>query len=84
MRRGGRDFGVTNIQIGIRSTALLRRAECLTTALTLDWKRFSSEQITDFCKMEADALREFSDLPTTTNMMGFFKGVDYNTLKNAS
>ena len=36
-----------------------------------------------FCKMEADALREFSDLPTTTNMMGFFKGVDYNTLKNA-
>ena len=59
------------------------QGECLTTALTLDWKRFSSEQITDFCKMEADALREFSDLPTTTNMMGFFKGVDYNTLKNA-
>ena len=57
------------------------QGECLTTALTLDWKRFSSEQITDFCKMEADALREFSDLPTTTNMMGFFKGVDYNTLK---
>lgn len=36
-----------------------------------------------FLQKEADALREFSDLPTTTNMMGFFKGVDYNTLKNA-
>ena len=28
-------------------------------------------------------MREFSELPTTTNMMGIFKGVDYNTLKNA-
>ena len=34
------------------------QGECLTTALTLDWKRFSSEQITDFCKMEAEVSSE--------------------------
>lgn len=55
--------------------------ECTSTALAVEWRRFSTEQISRFCEMEADALRKYSDLPVTTNFMDFFKGLDYNRLK---
>lgn len=54
--------------------------EYTVTALKLDWQRFSTEQISDFCAEEIRAVREFSDLPATTNFMDFFKGLDYHRL----
>lgn len=55
--------------------------EWTTTALLVEWKRFSSEQISRFCEMEIEAVKKYSDLPATTNFMDFFKGLDYNRLK---
>ena len=55
--------------------------EMTSTALVVDWRRFSTNQISDFCEMEIRAVREESDLPATTNFMDFFKGLDYNRLK---
>ena len=46
-------------------------------AMRLDWKRFVSWQAVDFMKMEIAAVREFSDAPATTNMMGLYPGIDY-------
>lgn len=43
----------------------------------LDWRRFTSDNTLDFFKMEIAAVREFSDAPLTTNMMGFFPELDY-------
>ena len=54
--------------------------ECMTTGLELDWRRFVSEQISDFCRMERQAVAKYSDLPATTNMMDTFKNIDYNRL----
>lgn len=54
--------------------------ESRTTALELEWRRFSTEQISDFCAMEIRAVREHSDLPATANFMDFFKGFDYQRL----
>jgi beta-galactosidase len=46
--------------------------------LNLDWKRFVTDQTTDFMRHEIAALREFSpDIPVTTNMMGTFPGLNY-------
>lgn len=45
--------------------------------LKLDWARFCTDQTVDFMCMEKEALREFSDLPVTTNMMGHFPTNDY-------
>lgn len=53
------------------------RGENLVHGQNLDWKRFVSHQLLDFCKAEIKAIRTFSDLPTTTNMMGFFKPLNY-------
>ncbi|MBS1372307.1 MAG: beta-galactosidase [Lentisphaeria bacterium] len=45
---------------------------------SIDWKRFSTFQCCDFMKFEVEALRLFTpDVPVTTNMMGFFDGLDY-------
>ena len=55
--------------------------ETTSTALVLDWRRFSTEQISDFCEMEIRTVKEESDIPATTNFMDFFKGLDYNRLK---
>lgn len=43
----------------------------------LDWRRFVSAQIVEFFEMEIAAVREYSDLPVTTNMMGLYGIVDY-------
>lgn len=56
--------------------------ECLVHALKLDWKRFVTEQMTDFCRMEIEAVRTHSSLPVTTNFMDFFKNLNYNRLQS--
>ena len=48
--------------------------------LNLDWKRFVTAQMADFCEKEAEALRTCSPLPVTTNFMDFFKSLDYHQL----
>jgi beta-galactosidase len=46
--------------------------------LNLDWKRFVTDQTTDFMMNEIGALREFTpDVPVTTNMMGTYRGLNY-------
>jgi beta-galactosidase len=46
--------------------------------LNLDWDRFVTHQTMDFMKNEAAPLRAATPrLPVTTNMMGFFSGLDY-------
>lgn len=62
----------------IRSPA--PHGECLSHGLKLDWKRFVTAQMTDFCQMEIKALRTHSTLPVTTNFMDFFKNLDYHKL----
>lgn len=56
--------------------------ECLVHGLKLDWKRFVTEQMTDFCRAEIEAVRTHSSLPVTTNFMDFFKNLDYNKLQS--
>ena len=46
--------------------------------LKLDWKRFVSEQLQDFCREELRAVKTYSDLPVTTNMMMYFSPLDYD------
>ena len=55
--------------------------EITSTALVLDWRRFSTEQISSFCELEIRTVKEASDIPATTNFMDFFKGLDYNRMK---
>jgi beta-galactosidase len=46
--------------------------------LNLDWKRFNTAQVTDFCAEEIKPLKaENPDLPTTTNFMEYFYDYDY-------
>ena len=46
--------------------------------LKLDWKRFVSEQTTDFIKHEYDSVKSITpDVPVTTNLMGFYQGLNY-------
>lgn len=53
------------------------RGEDLVHGQNLDWKRFVDSRLLDFCKEEIKAVRSHSSLPVTTNMMGFFKALDY-------
>jgi beta-galactosidase len=53
-------------------------------ALALDWKRFVTDQTVDFLKAEAAPLRELSPrVPTTTNLMGTYPGLNYRRLAEA-
>lgn len=45
--------------------------------LKLDWKRFTSDIMLDYCKAEAAAVRSYSDAPVTINMMGPFDPLNY-------
>jgi beta-galactosidase len=46
--------------------------------MSLDWRRFVTDQTVDFMKAEAEPLRRITPgVPVTTNMMGFFTGLDY-------
>lgn len=54
--------------------------ECTVTGLELDWRRFVTEQMTDFCGAEIRAVRKHSALPVTTNFMDLFKNLNYQKL----
>lgn len=43
----------------------------------LDFDRFSSDELLACYRSEAEVIRASSDVPITTNFMGFFKPVDY-------
>jgi len=43
----------------------------------LDYSRFSSDELLDCFRAEADVLRRRSTLPVTTNFMHFWKEIDY-------
>ncbi len=46
--------------------------------LTLDWKRFVTDQTIDFFRSEIAPLRELTpDVPVTANFMGLYPGLDY-------
>lgn len=46
--------------------------------ITVDYKRFNSESILECYKIEYDALKAITpDIPITTNLMGFYKPLDY-------
>jgi beta-galactosidase len=45
--------------------------------LSLDWRRFVTDQTVSFMKNEIDAIRVHSQIPATTNMMGSFTQVNY-------
>jgi len=46
--------------------------------LSLDWKRFVTDQTVDFMKNEIAPLRELTpNVPVTTNMMGMYSGLNY-------
>lgn len=55
--------------------------ECMSHGLKLDWKRFVSDQMTEFCEAEIKAVRTYSDRPVTTNFMDFFKNLNYHRLQ---
>lgn len=50
------------------------------SALQLDWKRFITDKTADFVNNEVNAIRQYSDLPVTVNMMAPFTGLNYNVL----
>lgn len=54
------------------------RGEMALQGLTLDWKRFVSDQTLDYVKHEIKSIREAgSKLPVTMNMMYDFEGLNY-------
>lgn len=57
--------------------------ECLVHGLNLDWHRFVTHQMTEFLKWEIESVREYSDLPVTTNFMYFFQPLDYYEMQKA-
>lgn len=61
----------------------LPHGEMLVHGLSLDWKRFVTKQTVEFCSLEIEAIRKGgSKLPTTTNMMDFFEGLNYFKFKD--
>lgn len=49
--------------------------------LNLDWRRFMTDQVTDFCAQEITPLKAVNpQLPATTNFMEYFYDYDYWTL----
>ena len=53
--------------------------DCICT-VRLDWRRFMTRTVAEFLRMEIDAVREFSPLPATTNMMGMFLPLNYQEI----
>ena len=50
--------------------------------LTLDWKRFCTEQTVDFYKKEIEPIKKVNlSIPVTTNFMTFYDGINYNKFK---
>ena len=46
--------------------------------MNLDWRRFVSSKLQEFCREEIKAVREYSDLPTTVNMLLYYPDLDYD------
>lgn len=58
-----------------------QKGERTMTGLRIDWLRFTTDQTTDFFKNEIAPIRKFTpNVPVTTNLMGFFTGLDYRVL----
>ncbi len=52
--------------------------------LVIDWKRFCTDRTIDFMYNEQVPLRELTpNIPTTTNLMGLFSGIDYKRLSQS-
>lgn len=52
--------------------------------MALDWRRFTSDQTVDFMRVESAPLKAaFPHVPVTTNLMGFYEGLDYWRLAQA-
>jgi len=50
-------------------------------AQVIDWKRFTTAQTRSFMRAEMAAIRKIDEsIPFTTNLMGFFEGIDYFSL----
>lgn len=61
----------------------LPNGEHSTHGLELDWKRFTTEQVVDFMKLERDAVKSVDpSLPVTTNFMYEFDGYNYFKFKD--
>ena len=59
------------------------RGEMLVHGQVIDWRRFVTDRTVDFCAWEKAAVRAGgSDLPVTTNLMGFYDGLDYTKFKD--
>lgn len=57
------------------------RGENHVSALKLCWNRFVSDSHISFFENEIEPLREITpNIPITTNMMGFYNGIDYQKL----
>jgi beta-galactosidase len=53
------------------------RGETAIHGLTIDWHRFCTDEIVDFFLSESEPLRRISpEIPITTNMMGFYPGLN--------
>lgn len=49
----------------------------------LDFRRFTSDQLRDLYRVQAEVVRAAApDVPVTTNVMGFFRGVDYRSWRD--
>jgi beta-galactosidase len=46
--------------------------------ITLDYLRFTSDNLLRTFREEKDAIRRWSDLPVTTNFMGMYRPIDYH------
>ena len=46
--------------------------------ISLDYRRFNSDSILECYRMEYEAVKKYTpDIPVTTNLMGFYKALDY-------
>lgn len=51
--------------------------------LTLDWQRFVTDRTADFIRCECEAIKSAApQIPVTTNLMGFYKFLDYRVIAN--
>ena len=59
----------------------IERIDGCIDGLVLDWKRFVSDQTASFLRNEVEPLRRLTpDVPVTTNLMGFYDGLDYRRI----
>lgn len=57
------------------------RGEGSIHGLNLDWKRFTTWNMTDYLKAEVEVFRQYTpNIPVTTNFMCLYPGLDYNVL----